>query len=274
MPDITSEQKEHLEAMLAAIAEVAKHRDWLIADELRGRLPEFEEAEAKAAARVRELWEALKEPEAELARLNEDIAQAEGEAGEYHKRLDAADKISERVAARAWWLEWSAQLDSLNEKKAILERELEPVREAYEKAKTDADDARVKREAFELNVAIPLFGLGQGTNAFRAWHLEMGAFIPVLLSMDRGHFLWDAGYKFLDVVCLRSGYRTDHLPTDAENIKRSIENYAASKQKADVAPSGQEVMRADALRIQQMLETKTHVEDYRTPGLRIPMGRG
>ena len=107
---------------------------------------------------------------------------------------------------------------------------------------------------------------------FRAWFMEMGKFVPVLLLGDRSNFLWDAAWDFMDTVCLRSCYRTDHLPTDAEQVRRSIDNYVAARQNAPSAPSGAEVMNLDALKMQEGLVPKDHVEDYRLPELRIPMG--
>jgi hypothetical protein len=80
----------------------------------------------------------------------------------------------------------------------LLERELGPVREAHGQAKAELHDAGATREAFELNMTIPLFGMGQKTKVFRAWFMEMGKFVPVLLLGDRSNFLWDAAWDFMD----------------------------------------------------------------------------
>jgi len=48
------------------------------------------------------------------------------------------------------------------------------------------------------------------------------------------------------VIAVRSGYRTDHLPTDAEQVKRSVEAYTMELQNAandSDYPNAAQVMR-------------------------------
>jgi hypothetical protein len=118
--------------------------------------------------------------------------------------------------------------------------------------------------------------MGQQTKAFSAWWLESGAFVPVLLAGNRNHYTWQAAWDFMDVIALRSGWRSDHLPTDAEQIRRSIEHYTMERQNAvnqSSYPSGVEVMNSDVIRIVQATAPKVSVDDSASPRYRIPVGR-
>jgi hypothetical protein len=103
---------------------------FMVIDELTAQvLPELEEAEAVAAGELREAVAALQKPEEALSELERDIATAEGECLQFSSQLHS-ESISSRIAARAAYSEWSAELDTLTGKRNDMERDIMPLREA------------------------------------------------------------------------------------------------------------------------------------------------
>src|SRR5690349_4286305 len=94
--DLTPAQQAHYEGLFKALRLVREHRDALIVEELKSRLPVYEAAEAAAYARVQELYTALREPEMVAGDLDADIAALEASRASWAARGDSpvmADRV-------------------------------------------------------------------------------------------------------------------------------------------------------------------------------------
>jgi len=84
--------------------------------------------------------------------------------------------------------------------------------------------------------------LAQATEAYTS--LRMPYLNEVLLRCDRESPEWDKAAAEFDELALRSGLRTDHLPTEAERAARALKYSGmadASATPPDPAPSAMEV---------------------------------
>ena len=95
----------------------------------------------------------------------------------------------------------------------------------------------------------PFGELGQQTRAYEAFrqlHLN-----HVLLRNDREDPEWDMALAELRELCLRSGYRTTDLPTDAEMAARALQmsGMADASSYVPPVPNAQEVLAADAVKV-------------------------
>jgi hypothetical protein len=161
-------------------------------------------------------------PQKELAELEKDISRAEGECFQFSAQL-SADDIGARIAARAAYNEWSAELDVLNSRRAQAEKDITPLLKARDEARDRLWWAAKDRRQLELNFSDPAYayiGHGLKTSAFFQWGY-FGFFVRVLLAGEQG-FIWDEAISFMDYLCERSGYRTEgrNLPSEAENYRK------------------------------------------------------
>ena len=234
---------EKLKALAEAIDVADDIIRLMVIDELRAtKLPELEEAEQRAAGDLREAAEALQLPEKALADLEKDITRTEGETRSWDAQAHS-DDISARVAARAWFTEWSAELDTLTAKREQMERDLAPLRTARDEAKDRLYWASKDRVNADMNVSDKLFaylGYGPETDAFQYWYF-LGFFVIPLITGD--DILYDRAYEYLEWLCVRTGYRTDKLSkADAEKAKRYWDALYDKANQDGPAPSGAEVV--------------------------------
>jgi hypothetical protein len=104
--------------------------------------------------------------------------------------------------------------------------------------------------------------LAQGTGAytsFRALHLA-----PVLMRNDRESPEWPMAIAQMDELAMRSAYRTDHLPSNAEQAARAMTSAMPDASTVVApAPNAAEVMAADALKIANAAMPASKIEDFR-----------
>lgn len=89
--------------------------------------------------------------------------------------------------------------------------------------------------------------LGQATEMYAS--LRMPQLAPMLLRNDRSSPEWDMAIRELWELCARSGYRTDDLPSAAEQMARAMTSEMASAETTPLppAPSAAELKMIDEL---------------------------
>ena len=177
-------------------------------------------AEDQAAAALRTALEALDGPLARLAEMDAGISAAEGRCVEWSQQLADADPDT-RAEARSHFTEWSAEIDSLRAERDEAERGYRPLFEEREQCRKNLGVMQGGKRVLAAGMLDPFGELGQQTKAYEAYrqlHLN-----HVLLRNDREDPEWDMALAELRELCLRSGYRTTDLPTDAEMAARALQ---------------------------------------------------
>ena len=269
--------------LVAAFTEADGARDLaarnLIADELRFRvLPQYQERENEAGEALAEAVAALKEPENHLAALEEEIAGAEAEAAQKRAQLDSGE-FSVKVAARAWLAEYGNEVAALREKHRQQTDAIYPLRQARDQAQVRLDEAFRARRGLEQNCSPvwAYFALGPSTMAYKTYRVVAGALAPVLASGNSDYYEWDAGIAWLEFLCERTGFRTDHLPKDSERYRRQWDDILAQANPPQPPLTGAEVIgqmhaRYESAALAKRGErTVQPVEDHRLRPVRIPM---
>lgn len=255
---------EHIASLFDAISLVDQCVAQLIIDDLADMQFPLEENQEKAAKRLSQAVEAMGGPNAHLVTLDRDIAHAESRSAEYGKLLDSADP-DERAQARWRKSEWDAELDSLRQKRQSAHEDMLPFIAEWDKAKADLKAADEALTGLALNMADPFKGVvAQGTPAYQVWRKQSGNLVPLLLANDRDNPEFQQAVNLLEQCCLRSGYRTDNLPTNAEQLANALAELAGTP---EIAPSGAEVMaQTGAVAENVKLEhSRQVIEDYRQP---------
>jgi hypothetical protein len=214
---------EKLATLLQAVTLADEAIRLMICDELSDRLPGMEEAEAEAAAELRDALAALQAPLDAISALERDIARADGECSSFAAQLADGD-ISARIAARAALEEWTIERDTLRAKLEQIELDLFPLTRARDEAKARLADIQDDIRRTEFNASSPDYayvGFGPKTASFFQWTF-WGMFTRVLLKGDKGGHLWDEAFAAMDFLALRSGYRTENrdLPSEADHYRK------------------------------------------------------
>lgn len=239
----TDEHQEHLEAMLAARKAEDEHIRWLVSKELEKFLPEYVEAEQEAAEKVQACYAALRDPETDLAAIDKQIGEVEGQCVSWEAKL--TDNVAEmRVEAHTRWSAWNNELRMLYADREAQLAVVEPLRDAHAAARAKLNHATNERSAVEMNISdFPYWGLGHKTDAYQVFRANSGHLVPVLLAGDEAHMEWLAAFDWMDRLCIRSGYRSEgRIPTLAEETKLAVENYLAASSSTQQAPSMGEIM--------------------------------
>jgi len=216
---------------------------WLELGEL---LTALEAREDQAAAALREATEALTGPEAGLAAIDEETAATDRER---LARLASAEDLSldadKRGLARAQLGEWEADLTRLRQKRDWAEAAMQPLVQARDQARMVlAQIQGAKRGVMWAQLNPFTSPVAQATKAYighRQPFLNL-----VLLKNDRSDPEWEAAISEVEECCLRSAYRTDHLPSEAEQMARAMTASMAdaTSEPPPPAPSGRDVMKA------------------------------
>jgi hypothetical protein len=254
--------EEHLADLARAMAAEEKAIKQLIVDELAEALPALERAEEDAAAVVRETCTALGMPEKQLADLDAEIERVTGKAAGWQERLSAL-RTEDRVEARVRFAAWSDELDKLKEKRDQAERDLQPYYDARNKATADLGLVQGAKRGLCYAMLTPYESpVGQGTRAYVGFRSPRLAY--VLLAGDQAHPEWECAIAQLEEMCLRSAYRTDHLPSNAEQAARAITaEMADASSYVPPAPNAQEILAADAVKLANDFMPPSHIDDYR-----------
>lgn len=279
MPETFQPDPQKLAAMLEAIAVADDCIRLMVIDELTAtKLPELQEKTALIAKDLQDAYAALQGPEQALAELEKDIARTEGETRSWDAQAHS-DDISARVAAKAWFSEWSAELDALNAKREQMEKDLAPLRTARGEARDRLFWAQRDVANIELNTcdkAYAFMGFGPDTDAFQYYYL-FGAWTLPLIT---GHpFLHAEAMENLEWLCKRTGYRTDELSKqDSERAKKYWDSVYEKANQPGPVPSGAEVVSGFHQQMQANMKVsqeqghldRTRVEDHRKPAAPRP----
>jgi predicted nucleic acid-binding Zn-ribbon protein len=272
---------EHTQALLDCQAEYLRHAEWLVGHELREQLPGFEQAVTDATAALEKADADLAEPLKALQWLDGEIARVEGRCTQFQAKI-TDERAETRIEAQRNLADWGRELDLLRTEREHLDKQTQPIRDAKDKAAADLAKAHAELETYRLNLAVPLFERGQSTDAYRAWILESGLFVQVLLKGEPADFRWASAWQFMNVLALRSGWRSDQLAKDAERIRRALrdqdeseqlttEEYSAARAESRPAvPSMADVKNLELARAANVLSDlnpagRSHVEDLRGP---------
>jgi hypothetical protein len=179
----------------------------LVTDELKHRIPGFEQREASAADDLRIANLALEGPQADLDQVTADIERARGEAAVWDAALHSGD-MSERVSARAWFISWNEELSGLEAKRDELERVIEPLLKAKDQAKDQLALAGDERLALEINChpESAYFMHGLDTSAYKSFRVGFGHLALILAAADPDHPEWAAGMEWLQSLAEKTGH--------------------------------------------------------------------
>jgi hypothetical protein len=260
---------ELLQRLAGAQAETEAVTMALIYLELDELLTGLSATEDQAAAGLRQAVEALEVPLARLAAMDQEITRAEGRCVEWSERLSDADP-DKRAEARNHYDEWSAEVGTLRAARDECERGFRPLFEDRERCR---DELRIMQGGKRVLVAAMLdpFGpLGQQTKAYETYRMPQ-IVVPVLLARDLESREWDKAAAEFDELAMRSGLRTDHLPSEAEQVARALaEPLADASQYVEPVPSGQDVIAADKAQFANsaLQNSPSRIDDYRnTPAV-------
>jgi hypothetical protein len=92
----------------------------------------------------------------------------------------------------------------------------------------------------------------------------MGHLVPILIAGDRSHPEWWVAFEWMDRLAIRSGWRSDgRIPTNAEQAKRALENWMASKDSGKPAPNMGEIRRMGELAAESSRPVRADYVEYR-----------
>lgn len=238
--------------MFAALSEADSLIRAMVLDELRAtKLPELIAAEESAAQELQDAVAALESPETVLAELEAELARAEEETRSWQSQA-VSDDISKRVAAKTWFAEWSAELDTLTAKREAMERDIFPLRQTRDEAKTRLFWASRDKVDLELNISDPrlaYIGWGPDTDSFKWWETYFAARTLQFGRRDdegiESGRLYQKALAALQFWCLRTGYRTTELSEkDALNISRYWDDLYSRANDPGPVPSGADIIAA------------------------------
>ena len=262
---MTDISQEHAADFLKAMAAMEKAAMQLIIDELAGLMPGLEAAEDQAAAAVREACTAVGKPERRLAGIDEEIARVAGQAAEWQGKLSSL-RAEDRIEARRSLPACNEELAELREKRARAALDLQPYYDARTKARADLELAQNAKRGLAYAMLAPYeSAVAQGTRAYIA--CRQPRLSHVLLSGDRDHPEWECAVAQLEEMCLRSAYRTDHLPGNAEQAARAMTaEMADASATIDPGPNAAEVVAQFGAEVANMALQKSvsRIDDYRT----------
>ena len=206
-----------LAPLAAALNQVDREIRLLITAELQETLTSAQVMEALAADRVRAAQKALDAPQARISELDAQIGDAEAERAKLESDAVQGDREF-RVKVRQMIPVIDEDIALLAAEKRRLEAEIMPLVAEHAEAKRDLGEAHENVALVEVSMSFPFLGLGQQTLPYSM--REHYGLCSVLMEGNRDHPEWNAGIRFLEKLCLRTGYRTDGLPSEAEQVKR------------------------------------------------------
>jgi len=207
--------------------------------------------------------EKLKEPRVHLDRLDQAVTAAEGRCVEWSQQLADPDP-DVRAAARLHYEEWSAEVGKRRAERDQAER---GYRELFEEERNRELHLRVLGGGIMriTEAQFNPFGdeMAQATDAYKQLRAPMLG--PVLLRHEVDSPEWDQAVEQLRTWCRRSAYRTDDLPSNAEQMARAMTAAMGdgSQAVADPAPSMVEVVKQTEAHFENMaLQARpVHVSD-------------
>ena len=220
-----------------------------------------------AARRLRDALAALTLPEQLITDMDAEISRVQARTYQWQSQA-GDDRAETRIEARIRLAEWQRELDQLRAKRVLMGDDLAPFLHEREAARDALAAAQARRTALEINLAMPYFGAGQLTEAYRMFRVGSWGAWMVLLSGDRDHAEHDALLAGLDEIAAASGYRTDDLAARIraraqQEARQSIADTATEP--LPPSPSGQDVLALDRARIENgaLQGRPTRIDDYR-----------
>lgn len=229
----------------------------------------YDQAKAARDERV----EALREPRAQLAALDEKITVTEQKCSGLREEIgrladdDDGDDVPDKLAAAKMQLaEWEARVTRLRSKRDFARSGFQPLFEALARAEDWVKLYRGAKYEVAAGIADPFGPLGRGTEAYGMYRApQLG---PVLLQRDEASREWKQALEQLRIWCTYSG----HLEPEPDPLRRTPEVMADAAATFDPGPNAQEILAVDKARMENLaLENiPSHVDDYRNPRTAVP----
>ncbi len=254
---------ELIERLARAEAEREAVTMGLIVLELDELYRGLEEGEQAAAERLSAAVDALSEPLGQLAAIDEDIAEAEAERAGWQAQMTDETPRDKRARARIHHAECEADISRFRQKREWAEGQFQPLYEERDRCKKMLAVVQGAKRTV-LAAMLDPFGspLAQETGAYTSF--RMPQLVPVLLRNDRESPEWDMAVAELEELCLRSAWRSDSLPSNAEQAARAMTSAMADASTVVApAPSASEVMLVDAIKLRNETAPASKIEDHR-----------
>jgi hypothetical protein len=239
---------------------------WLELDELQTALSAHED---QAAAKLRETVGALADPQAGLDAVDTEIASADAKRAGLAGQLDDDDDDADPDAlalVRLRLQEWDRKLTRLRSKRDFAESGMQPLVEARDQSRKALADIQAAKKGLMWAMMNPFASpVAQATQAY------IGCRQPylnhVLLKNDRSDPEWETAVAELEECCLRSAYRTDNLPSEAQQAARAMTAAMADTTTSPPppAPGMADIMKQTEAEMTNMALQKspTKIDDYR-----------
>lgn len=243
----------------------------LIVTELDNIYSGLGEAEEAQAGRLGAAIDALGEPLSQLTGVDAKIAAAQDRCAGLRQELarldgddDDDDAPGKMAAAKMHLAEWEARVTRLRSKRDFADSGFQPLYEQRDSARKALGVVQAAKRRV-LAAMLDPFGdpLAQQTEAYTSFRAPMLG--PVLLQRDLESPEWDQALEQLREWCRRSGYRTDDLPSEAEQIARALAAPMADALATppDPVPSGQDILAMDAAKMVNDSLPPSVIEDHR-----------
>ncbi len=223
----------------------------------------------QAEAALEEAVEALVDPLAQLAVIEEKITAAERKSSDLRQRIDQLadddddDDAPDRLAAARMHLaEWEARVTRLRSKRDFAESGFQPLFEARTRTETWVKALNGAKREFAKGMVDPFGPFGQQTEAYKTY--RMPQLFPLLLLRDRESREWDKAMEELEFLVDRLGYK---LMFDAEKAAQAMRSEMADAAASELAPapSAGDIMAMDVAGIVNaaLQNSPSRIDDHR-----------
>jgi flagellar biosynthesis chaperone FliJ len=242
----------------------------MVIDECKSRVPEFTEQVEDCAHALREASAAMAPGQNALDNLDAEIHMLGDELASFRQQAES-DDIKARVAAKLCVKECETDLEALTAKRAAMDTELAPLRNAQQTAQRNLTEAQQSLDNLELIVSNPAFAfMGEGRrtasySAFR-WGLALRA------AFEGNHPERDEAEDHVTWLLERSGFRPE-LSKDADRYRKHWDAVFEAANPPEPAPTGAEIIAAThgkyeadfQIRSRQSALDRTVQEDHTVP---------
>jgi hypothetical protein len=241
MTNLGAEAKEHFEKLLKALADADKYTQLCISDELKARVPAYEDAVAEAAAALRSAVEDLSTPESQLADISEEIGRCREQVEFWGNHLDG-NVLKDRVEARSWRDSYVAELAKLEHSREQAEENIQPFYAARNKAQDTLAQAQYKLDMLITNIDYPYLADGRRTDAYLGYRVgSWWLWVALISGKWREHPEADTIVQMVQTACKLTGYRTTDL--EIADTEAGRQSWDAMKGSPEPVPSGAELHR-------------------------------
>jgi hypothetical protein len=241
-PDtLQDEAAEHFTKLLQALADADKFTQLCISDELKARIPAYEDAVAEAAAALRSAVEDLSTPESRIAELDDELESCREQIAFWERHLND-NVLKDRVEARSWRDSYVAEMAKLEHAREQAGDDIQPFYAARNKAQDTLAQAQHKLDLLVTNIDYPYLADGRRTDAYLGYRVgSWWLWVALISGKWRDHPEADTILQMVQTACKITGYRTTDL--EIEDMDRSRDSWDAMKGSPEPVPSGAELHR-------------------------------